>query len=48
MSILPVRESRRMDLNKDGVINMADLIILTRLIERDASSGSTGSEGSGG
>ncbi len=36
---------RRMDLNKDGVINMADLVILTRYIEEDASSGSGGPGG---
>ncbi len=29
---------RRMDLNRDGTINMADLVILARYIERDASS----------
>ena len=29
---------RRMDLNGDGTINLADLVILTRHIERDASS----------
>ena len=29
---------RRMDMNGDGIINWADFIILTRHIERDASS----------
>ena len=37
---------RRMDMNGDGIINWADFIILTRHIERDASS--QGGGGSGG
>ena len=37
---------RRMDMNGDGIINYADFIILTRHIERDASS--QGGGGSGG
>ena len=33
---------RRMDLNRDGIINYADFVILSGYIERDASSGSSG------
>ncbi len=40
---------RRMDMNGDGIINWADFVILTRHIERDASSqGGSGSDTSGG
>ncbi len=38
---------KRMDLNKDGVINMADLVILTKYIEDDASSSGGGGDTSG-
>ena len=39
---------RRMDLNKDGTINMADLVILTGYIESDAAArGGSGSGDSG-
>ena len=39
---------RRMDMNGDGIINWADMVILTRHIERDASSGGgSGSDTSG-
>ncbi len=38
---------RRMDLNRDGIINYADFVILSGYIERDASSGSSGSGGGG-
>ena len=42
---------RRMDMNGDGIINWADMVILTRLIERDAArrgsgSGTSGQQGS--
>ena len=40
---------RRMDMNRDGIINMADMVILTRHIERDAvRRGRSGSDGGGG
>ena len=39
---------RRMDLNGDGVINMADMVILTGYIEDDASSDSGSGNTSGG
>ena len=40
---------RRMDMNRDGIINMADMVILTRHIERDAARrGRSGSDGGGG
>ena len=38
---------RRMDLNGDGTINLADLVILTGYIERDASARRGDASGSG-